>query len=433
MIKTQVLIVGAGLAGLSTAYHLKRDYIIVEKDKRVGGLAKTNRVGEYLFDYTGHWMHFRYPHIKELISKVLDVALVKIQRKAKIYSNSVFIDFPFQANLKGLPSNIIKDCLLGFVKSHVKRKNEKRFKGGTFADYVEYYFGTGLGDNFFIPYNSKLWGVHLADITSQWCDRYIPKISLEDIIDGILGKESYQFGYNSTFYYPDQGGIGMIPEQIKSHIQNLSTNMKFLKVNTKNKIAYFQDCEIQYKYIVSTIPLKDLLEIIVDIPSSIKKRIPELKVAGLNYLNMGINRKVLKDYHWVYFPEDKFPFYRVGCPSNAVSYIAPGNKSTLCIELSNRLDVSGKELEIFKSVVEFLKKITDVRSKSDIDYFEFKRIPAAYVVIDSMHGKHTRSISPYLSKNNIFSIGRYGKWGYDSMEDALNDGCITAEILNGLE
>ena len=67
-----VLILGGGLAGLSTAYHLRRPWLLVEKESRVGGLVRTETMhGGFRFDPTGHWLHLRDAGMKALVHERL--------------------------------------------------------------------------------------------------------------------------------------------------------------------------------------------------------------------------------------------------------------------------------------------------------------------------------------------------------------------------
>ena len=86
-----ILIVGAGLAGLSTAYHLsKTPYRLYERETEVGGLCRSYRKDGFTFDYTGHLLHFRQPEIKALVERLLAGKLQKHSRKSFIYSHRTY-------------------------------------------------------------------------------------------------------------------------------------------------------------------------------------------------------------------------------------------------------------------------------------------------------------------------------------------------------
>ena len=95
----RVVILGGGLTGISAAYHLRRPWLLLEKDARLGGHARTDETRGFHFDKTGHWLHLRDPYVKQLIDELLPGQMVKVERKARIFSNGVLTRFPFQANL----------------------------------------------------------------------------------------------------------------------------------------------------------------------------------------------------------------------------------------------------------------------------------------------------------------------------------------------
>ncbi|MEE9449305.1 MAG: FAD-dependent oxidoreductase [Ignavibacteriaceae bacterium] len=424
------LIIGAGLTGMSAAFHLKNDYAIVEKEKVVGGLVRTEQRGEYLFDYTGHWLHLRRPYIKKFVSDILGVELTKINKKSKIYSYGVFTEYPFQANLFGLPAPVVKECLMGFIETNIKRKDESCFKGNSFMDYIEYYFGHGISKHFFIPFNKKLFGVHPKDITSRWCGRFVPKPTIEEVINGTLGINNLPLGYNSSFFYPSFQGIGMISEKLKERVANLYLQTRLEKIDLNKRIAYFNnDFEIKFKYLINTSPLNHFLRCINNLPKEIEDIIPELKSTKVDYLIMGVRKKVLKGLHWIYFPEAKYPFYRIGCFSNAIPYFSPTGKSSLYVEISNDYHSERLKNKVLNSVIDLLKDFGDIESEEDIEFCEYKSIPTAYVIHDENHFDYTNRIHGYLEENDIYSIGRYGKWTYNAMEDALYEGYLISEKL----
>src|SRR6266849_5076807 len=102
MIDTDVLILGGGLAGLSTAYHLRRrnpklSFIIAEKEPSPGGLAGSFRKDGFTFDHTGHLLHLHDDYGKKLITGLLKGNLRSHRRSSWIYSHKTYTRYPFQA------------------------------------------------------------------------------------------------------------------------------------------------------------------------------------------------------------------------------------------------------------------------------------------------------------------------------------------------
>src|SRR5260221_9400160 len=111
----RTLILGGGMSGLSAAYHLNKagdnNYLLVERSDEPGGLSRSFKQEGFVFDHTGHLLHFHKPGTRELIQNTLGVDLVEKQRSAWIYSHNTYTRYPFQANLFGLPESVIQECL----------------------------------------------------------------------------------------------------------------------------------------------------------------------------------------------------------------------------------------------------------------------------------------------------------------------------------
>ena len=205
--KKRVIILGAGLAGLSTAWHLQKQGIdcqLFEQEEEVGGLCRSKKIEGFTFDYSGHLLHFRSDYAFKLVKDLLGGNLVEHKRSSWVYSHGAYNRYPFQANLYGLPSAVIKECVLGFISAS-KNKHPAGNKNRDFLSWIEQSFGSGIARHFMIPYNTKFWTVPLKRLTCEWLDGFIPVPSLSELIDGALKKSRRQVGYNSHFWYPKQG------------------------------------------------------------------------------------------------------------------------------------------------------------------------------------------------------------------------------------
>ena len=105
------LIIGAGVSGISYATFTKNDYCMVEATNEIGGYCKTIKRGEFVWDYSGHFFHFRDEKLKELICKYIDPkTLKKVKKNTKILYKGKYIDFPFQKNIHQLEKDEFIDC-----------------------------------------------------------------------------------------------------------------------------------------------------------------------------------------------------------------------------------------------------------------------------------------------------------------------------------
>ncbi|MCA9697143.1 MAG: FAD-dependent oxidoreductase, partial [Myxococcales bacterium] len=215
-----VVILGAGLTGLSAAYHLRGPspppFLLVEKESQVGGHARSHREQGHTFDVTGHWLHLRDDRCKALLAALFpqspddpESAWVEVERKTKIHSHGVELEYPFQANLHGLPLEVVQECLLTLVEAREAAARGERWatSPADFEEYARARFGAGIARHFFVPYNRKLWGMHPNALAPAWVRRFVPEPDPGQIIAGAIGLKQTGLGYNARFSYPRAGGI----------------------------------------------------------------------------------------------------------------------------------------------------------------------------------------------------------------------------------
>ena len=425
------IILGAGLTGLSTAYHLelmKQEYHIFEKESRIGGLCRTVEENGYKFDYTGHLLHMRNDYVKFLIDDILPNKFKIHKKRASIYCQKKLIGYPFQANFHGLPKSVVKECLLYFIETLTTPKIVKA--EDTFEEWALNTFGSGIVKYFMKPYNEKLYRCALRELSSDWVSWSIPRPNLEEVINGLLGFKNREFGYNPIFLYPKKGGINILPETISQRLKNITVNKEasVISMNEK-KILFNNDSYVNFSRLVSTIPLPQLLKIITDLPSEIRDMADKLKYVSVLNINLGIRKQNISNKHWIYFPESEFLFYRVGFYNNFSTTISPSHNSSCYIEISYRPEEGISQKNAIKKSLKMLKSIDVVNNEDEVEVINILNLPYAYVLHDEYRKAYLAKIHEYLNKRDISSIGRFGAWKYSTMEDAILEGKETAEYI----
>jgi protoporphyrinogen oxidase len=411
-----VVIVGGGLTGMSAALHLRQPYLLLERESTLGGLCRTEERDGFLFDVTGHWLHLRDPYTRELVVGATGDLLVSVQRRAQIYSSGSFIRYPFQANVHGLPPAVTYECLLGYVRALLERGDaEPR----NFEQYILHHFGQGIARHFMIPYNAKLWGVHPREITSAWCSRFVPIPTLEQMLAGAVGAEVGEIGYNTRFLYPRHGGIAQVSRALAGRIapERVRLRSTVEAVDPARRAVLVGGEWLTYQALITTMPLPDLVARITDAPAEVLAAASRLRATSLTYLNVACRSRTPGDYHWLYVPEERLPFYRVGVYSNAMASMAPPGCASLYVELAGRGAASDEA-----AIRETLRALVEVRALSsveDVAFVDRRQVTCAYVVFDESYEEAVGTIFPYLESHCILSCGRYGGWIYNSMEDSL--------------
>jgi protoporphyrinogen oxidase len=432
------LIIGAGLAGLSTALHLGpgADAVLVEALPHVGGKACTERIGEFLFDVTGHWLHLRDPGIKALVLGLMgEDAFHRVDRISRIWSHGVYTEYPFQANTHGLPPAVVHECLMGAIEAARARPAgpiAPEQEPENFADWIRFYFGEGIARHFMVPYNARLWGVPATEITSRWCQRFVPKPDLSDIVAGGVGLNALKLGYNAHFLYPKRGGIQTVAEALADAVGreriHLSTRVTALDLAGR-RVTLSDGRVVGFRHLVNTMSLKALLRVVAGVPDDVRAAGDKLRATPVTYFNVGVRGTLGVRDHWVYVPEAEWPIYRVGSFSNAVPSMAPEGHASLYIELADR-ETPPEALK--PRIIEGLVAMGFVERAEQILFMEARRIPDAYVIYDFDYPESRAAVHRWLNAQGVQSIGRYGDWNYSSMEDALIDGRRAAASLGVL-
>jgi len=424
-----IVILGAGLTGLSAAYYLKgTPYAVFEAEQRPGGLCRSVHVDGFTFDYTGHLLHTRNSSTRRLLDTIVPGTFVKKERNAAVFFKGTYVPYPFQANTFGLPKETAFECVHGFIEAWMKRGDKRG--GANFQSWVKKTFGPGFSKHFFIPYNEKFWQMDLRKLTSDWASWSIPRPTLQEVIRGSLGMHNSAMGYNVSFYYPRRGGIEILPETLSDNVKNLALGKKAVGINLSKKRVRFADGdEAGYSTLVSTVPLPRLLTIIEDLPAAYAGAASRLSRVRVHNVNIGVNRPGISDYHWTYFPEPEYPFYRVGCYSNISPALAPRKTSSLYVEISSDSRTIQDPGTVMEASIEGLRRCGILKKKDKIIAQNYIVIDCGYVVYNLFRERKLADILHYLKRRKVVSAGRYGSWMYASMEDALLQGKETARAL----
>ena len=167
--KTKFLIIGAGITGLAFAKEIGSDYLIVEKEREIGGFCRTIKSGGFIWDYAGHFFHFKDPKMKQFFLDTIEESdIIYREKHTKIVYHGDFIDYPFQSNIHQLNKDEFIDCLYDLFNKKEKESYD------SFLDMLYGKFGNSIVEKFLRPYNEKLYAVHLNELDSKAMGRFFP-------------------------------------------------------------------------------------------------------------------------------------------------------------------------------------------------------------------------------------------------------------------
>lgn len=409
------VIVGAGVSGLAYAGFSKNECLLLEKDAEIGGYCKTIKWGDFVWDYSGHFFHFRDTFLEDYICRnMVHDDIRYCEKHTQIFYRQKYIDFPFQKNIHQLDQDEFIDCLYDLFTT----TGNDYF---TFKQMLYAKFGQSIAEKFLIPYNEKLYACDLNRLDVDAMRRFFPYADKEEIIRNF--KKTNNNSYNSHFTYPRGGAIEYV-KSLASYIgkSNICLNECVKSIDVTEKTIKTDKRELKYDNLISTMPFPLLMqccsmEYDTDIYSWNKVLV----------FNLGFDKKGKDVFNnWIYVPSKDFCFYRVGYYDN----IFATKNMSLYVELGFGKNTDVIDVEYYKEkVLDDLKKagiITDHKLIAS----HFVIMDPAYVHITKESIRDVEEKKKVLARNNIYSIGRYGSWTYCSIEDNILEAKALMERLS---
>ena len=417
MDSVKTLIVGAGITGLATAAALSdagdQDYVVLEADRAIGGWCKTVKKEGFVWDYSGHFFHFKHPDIEKYLRDRMPGQRIRVvNKKSFIAYKGRHVDFPFQKNIHQLPQADFIDCLHDVYlarSSDVKRAEaapERNFKEMLFAR-----FGAGICERFLFPYNEKLYACDLASLDKDAMGRFFPYADLTDIVHNMKAPDNAS--YNATFTYPEGGAIEYVNAIASATRPDaVSLGEGLVAVDLGRKVARTTKREIRFERLVSSVPFNRFAA-----------------MCGLQHdpavwawnkvlvFNLGFDAKGQKDVHWVYYPDRDTVFYRTGWYDN----IFDTDRLSLYVEIGFPRDAPLGEGEVSRlrdRVLTDLRREGVVTGQRLVAEHSVVLDPAYVHITKASLAEHAR-LAAELRRHGVWSLGRYGRWTYCAIEDNI--------------
>jgi protoporphyrinogen oxidase/glycosyltransferase involved in cell wall biosynthesis len=471
--KVRTVIVGGGPTGLSAAYHLDQDTVLLERNPSTGGWCRSIDDHGFTFDHAGHIMFSNDPYVLKLYDLLLGDNLHWQNREAWIYSKEVYTRYPFQGALYGLPSKVIAECIVGAVEARfgaidssgssaagapapaaasasVKPVEDCCADGSAcvanattiaprkrdsqdFEEFIYKVWGKGIARHFAIPYNRKLWTVPLSEMETSWLGGRVPLPDLQEIIEGALEPVAKPMGPNARFGYPLRGGFQALMNGFLPHIKGkVETNAEAAQLLPREHVLVMADgSRYRYEHLVSTMPLPELIRLAgAAAPEEVRAAARGLRHLSVRCVNLGVARENITDKHWIYYPEDTI-FHRIFVQGNASPHCNPPGGFGLTCEITyspwKPLPLDGQAL-IERCIADCVK-VTMLRPDDRIITANLVDLPYAYVVYDHARAANVAVVKDWLARYDIILAGRYSEWEYYNSDHAFIAGKKAAETV----
>jgi len=408
----EYLVVGAGVSGLSFANWIRAErpaaeVLVLEREAEPGGYCRTVVQDGFVWDYSGHFFHFRHPPIEAwLRERMPDAEIRTVAKRSFIRYRGRDIDFPFQKNIHQLDRDDFLDCLVSLYF-----KDEGRDPAApprSFKDMLYRRLGSGICDRFLVPYNEKLYACDLDQLDPDAMGRFFPHAQVADIVRNFTRPDNAS--YNSTFTYPKAGAIEYVRALLRDLPEGaISLGEPLTGIDVAQKIATTARRRIRYRHLVSSAPFPALLAL-----AGVAHDASAFSWNRVAVFNLGFDKKGAKGVHWMYFPDRSLAFYRVGWYDN----IHDGDRMSLYVEVGAP---SGAAIDMDALRVRVL---ADLERERIVDGHRLVSshqtiLDPAYVHITARSLAEHARLSSELAAAGVHAVGRYGGWTYCSIEDNI--------------
>ncbi len=424
----KVGILGAGLAGLSTALFLQeskkiQEIHIFEKERESGGLCRSFIHDGRHVDIGPHIIFSKNRETLEFMRGLLGENQVKLRRSNQIIYQGKFVQYPFENDLSKLSECDRQKCVDSFLNnpySSYESQNMLQFFLKT--------FGEGITNLYLRPYNEKIWKFDPSYMNTTMVER-IPQPPAEDILKSAAGETIDGYLHQLYFYYPREGGMASLIKGIENKLEEkviLHKENSITDVEKKNNCWKITTDKMQWKsdMLISCIPVNELIKVYHPIKKEIESTGKNLKY---NHIMLGVVTvsvdRAGNNYAFM-IPDKDVIFHRLSKLDFLGCNYGRKNTATYMMEVTYRResDFSSWDEERLKSkFIEGLKKINFIENEEEIIEMTFRCFPYAYVIYDLDHSNNMKQIRNYFEQEEVVLNGRFGNFEYWNMDRVIEE------------
>ncbi len=482
----KVIIIGAGPAGLTAGIELLKqsgDYevIILEETQEIGGISRTVRHHGNRMDIGGHRFFSKDEEVMrwwdELMprqgkpsydDKVLgrsvplkkggpdpeaeDIVMLTRNRVSRIYYKKKFFDYPVKMNVQTIKNmGFATTVAAGFsyLKSVLVKKKEDSLE-----NFYINRFGKKLYSMFFEGYTEKLWGRHPREIDASWGAQRVKGLSIVAIIKDVFRKmlpgkknsKKVETSLIEEFYYPKYGP-GQLWETAADKFVALGGRIEKGCLVTNVKTKEGRACAVTFEkegskeeiygdYIISSMPLKDLVAGMNDVPQNIQKYAAGLPYRDFVTVGLLLNKLNLKNETklktlgnivpdcWIYVQDVGVKLGRIQIFNNWSPYMVAKPEDTVWIGLEYFCTEGDKYWKLSEEKwarlgAKELVRMGVIDSIDQVKDYHKETVKKAYPAYFDTYD-HIDEIIVYLNQfENLYCIGRNGQHRYNNMDHSM--------------
>ena len=453
---SKVVVIGAGLAGISASFHIGHDKCqLFEKNGYPGGHIYTETVDGFTWDEGPHISFTKNEYVKELFASNVDEEFLEYPVATGNYFQGHWIPHPAQSNLFAVPEPLRNQCLQDFLKA---RELDDATLPSNYKEWLHAAFGKSFAETFPSAYTRKYWAIEPEQLSTDWVGERVYYPSIEDVTNGSKAPLPQETHYITSIRYPTRGGYYSYAKKMADGA-NIRLNTEISRVSFKERELSFSNGErASYEKLIITNPLPDLI-LKSDAPSEVKAAAEQLCCTSLLIVNVAANHVTARPENWIYVYDESKWSTRINCTEKLSPHNAPPGKTGIQVEVyfSKHRPLNSTHEAIASDVVEELIEMGLIASKEAVDSYHFRWVPWANVVFDMTRREAQNVILAWLEeygleresddlepmtdwdkqlplatpspKQSLFLAGRYAQWKYFWTDDCVLRGRQLARMI----
>jgi protoporphyrinogen oxidase len=421
--KPDISVIGTGISGLSISQMLSKKYnvIVFEKEEKIGGLIKCDRVKNVLFHKVGgHVFNSNNKSVLDWFWRFFNKEdeFIKAKRNAKILLNDNYVGYPIEDHLYQLDPKDIKIIIKELLKINTEKIEVNNIR--SFKDFLISVFGKHLYKIYFEPYNNKIWNTNLEAIPLEWLEGKLPMPNIFNIIlNNIMKKEESEM-VHSTFYYPKYNGSQYIVDRLSRNLE-IKTKFKIFSINRSiNNKLILNHSKKQFNHLIYTGDIRLLNQMLNIEDKKLKKLLflaTKLKSNGTSNVLCYTDKS---DLSWLYLPNPNTKAHRIIYTGNfSNTNNSKKYKNTCVVEFSGLVNQEIINEELLKL-------------PGNLVPIEYNYEKNSYIIQDSSTRNLINQIKIELEKYNIHLLGRFAEWEYYNMDKCIESAFSLEKKINSL-
>jgi protoporphyrinogen oxidase len=435
-------ILGAGLSGISLAYHLQdseqvEQIELLEKEESPGGIARSYPFAGISYDIGPHIMFSKNQETLKLMVNLLADNVHKRRRSNRIFHDGRFVKYPFENQLSSL-SPVERDyCLNSFLNNPYSQ-----YASQSMLQFFLTTFGEGMTNLYLRPYNEKIWKFDPAFMDTQMVER-IPKPPPEDIIKSAQGVSTEGYVHQLYFYYPKRGGIQALLDgflrQLRAkvavqngvRIEQITRNREGWEAHTSTGAV------LHYDRLISTIPVPELISLLSPRPASdVLQAAKNLKFNSIAICMLHVSSEHVGDNFAIMVADRQILFHRLSKLDFLLPEEARDSTTRFMAEVTYRQGDHISQMsdqEILDRIVNDLARLRFIDGTDVVLAREILRQQYAYVIYDLDHRRNMGIVRDYCcGKLNLLLNGRFGEFEYLNMDAVIERSIQCAREILGV-